>query len=103
METVGYELRGVVPPSSTGIRFVRLEMTRGEFSPLALVWYTLPSDTQERGARIDLQKQIFIDDFGENDRGSFGAEARLIVSFLNSSVGNRAMMTPSPIHAVSVY
>jgi hypothetical protein len=68
----------------TGIDFVRLEFLRSEPSPLALVWYRMPDSTEERGARIDLQKQVFLDDFGPFERGKLNAEAQLIVHLVHS-------------------
>jgi hypothetical protein len=85
MDTVIYELAGRVPDSKmAGIHFVRLEMARFESSPLALVWYTSSENAEERGSRIDLQKQAFLDDFDQYDRGSLDAEAKLIVQLVNS-------------------
>lgn len=90
MNTVTYALGGLVPVSeSTGVRFVRLEMAESEYSPLALVWYLLPNDNAEHGARLDLQKRVFLDGFGPSGPGTFGAEAQLIVTFLNSAGGHR--------------
>lgn len=86
METIRYELRDIVPHSqSTGVDFVRLEMPR-ESSPLALVWYTNATTSEERGSRIDLHKQAFLDDFGNVDRSLLSAEAKLIVNFVNSRI-----------------
>jgi hypothetical protein len=86
METDIYYLAGRVPDSKVaGIHFVRLEMPRSaESSPLALVWYTSSGNTEERGSRIDLQKQVFLDDFDDYDRASLEAEAKLIVRFVHS-------------------
>jgi hypothetical protein len=84
METVIYELAGRVPDSkAAGIHFVRLEMP-AESSPLALVWYTSSGNAEERGSRIDLQKQVFLDDFDDYDRASLDAEAKLIVRLVHS-------------------
>lgn len=90
MNTIIYALGSVIPPSrhATGIHFVQLEMMQSEYSPLAVVWYTVDGEAELRGARIDLQKRAFLDDFGPNDRSGFGAEARLIVDFLNSDAGS---------------
>jgi hypothetical protein len=85
MDTITYELGALVPHSeTTGVDFVRLEMSKYEHSPLALVWYTTAANPRERGARIDLQKQAFLDDFDDINRGSLNAEARLIVQFVHS-------------------
>ena len=83
METVNHTLRGVLPHPKTGVDFVRLEMLKKESSPIALVWYKTSHETKEKGARIDLDKQVFLDDFGTVDRGAFANEARLIVRFLH--------------------
>lgn len=82
METVTYGLEGVIPSSKAKVEFLRIELLKNEASPLATVWFRGPDDTHERGARIDLQKQIFLDDFGKVSRSELMAEARLIVSFL---------------------
>ncbi len=85
METVIYELAGRVPDSkAAGIHFVRLEMPRFESSPLALVWYTSSGNAEEHGSRIDLQEQVFLDDFDDYDRASLDAEAKLIVRLVHS-------------------
>jgi hypothetical protein len=90
METTSYQLIGVVPHSNTtGIDFIRLEMPKYESSSLAVVWYRLSKSSEERGARIDLQKQVFLDDFENFDRGSLNAEARLIVQFVHSRKARR--------------
>jgi hypothetical protein len=60
-------------------------MAKSEYLPLAVVWYTTPGNpAAQRGARIDLQKQIFLDDFAQFDRSSFSHEARQIVAFVHS-------------------
>ncbi len=87
METIIYDLSSRVPASkAAGIHFVRLEMPVFESSPLALVWYMSSGNVQERGSRIDLQKQVFLDDLDNHDRASFDAEAKLIVQLVNSLV-----------------
>jgi hypothetical protein len=96
METITYELAGLVPESNSegiraaGIKFVRLEMAI-ESSPLALVWYTVSGSAAVRGSRIDLEKQVFLDNFGDCDRGSLNAEAKWIVRYVNSTRSTRAM------------
>jgi hypothetical protein len=83
METISYPLHGAVPPSETsGVNFIRIELLRHESSPLAVVWYTVRNEARERGARFDLQKQIFLDDIGDIDRSELSAEAHLIVAHL---------------------
>jgi hypothetical protein len=94
MEKLTYFLTGVIPHSEmTGVDFTRIEMLEYETSPLALVWYRTFRDPAERGARIDLQKQVFLDDFesGTIDRNAFAAEAHLIVQFVHSiaAIGRR--------------
>jgi hypothetical protein len=85
METIAYELRGMIPHSEiTGVDFIRVELLRRERSPLAVVWYKMQGSTEERGARIDLDKQVFLDDFGSFDRGTLNAEAQLIVHLVYS-------------------
>ena len=89
METITYELRGVIPHSTlTGVDFQRIEMPAHEYLPLALVWYTLRGETEERGSRIDLDKQVFLDSFGEFENSGFNAEAQLVVQFVRSCVTN---------------
>ena len=63
-----------------GFEFRRIELMEEEGSPLALVWYTTLRDPREEiGARIDLQKQVFLDDFGNLDRSKFNFAAQQIV------------------------
>lgn len=101
METTTYELGAVVPFSvTTGVRFIRLEMARNEFFPLAIVWYTSNVNPSEQGARIDLQKQVFLDDPGGTDRSTFGAEAALIVAFLHARATERATMVSPALASV---
>lgn len=92
METLSYDLADAVPRSATGVRLTRLEMAKDVSLPLALVWFTTWTDQQERGARIDLQKQAFLDDFGDVGRELMRGEAEMIVSFL-SSLSTRQRVT----------
>jgi hypothetical protein len=95
METMTYELLGNIPHSEmTGIDFVRIEMLRNERSPLAVVWYRMKGGTEERGARIDLDKQVFLDDFGSFERAALNAEAQLIVHFVHLHVTARGTAAP---------
>lgn len=83
--TVKYNLRAVVPESQLGVAFVDIEMLTAEDSPLAVVWYTTGQEPfKEKGARIDLEKQAFLDDFGTVSREQLRATARLIVKFVHS-------------------
>jgi len=92
METQTYDLSEVIPISlATGVRFVRLEVPKYESLPLGLVWYTIWDTHEERGARIDLQKQAFLDDFGEIDRSELNAEAKLVVNFMASLATRQAI------------
>jgi hypothetical protein len=85
METISYDLRGVVPTSTaTGVKITRLEIPKYEATPIVMVWYTIWDDREERGARIDLHKQIFLDNFGDVDKSHLNAEARLVVNFMSS-------------------
>jgi hypothetical protein len=92
METLTYDLSEIVPISlATGVKFARLEIPKYESLALGLVWYTIWDEHQERGARIDLQKQAFLDDFGEIERGKLNAEARLVVNFISSLSTRQAL------------
>ena len=68
----------------SGFDFRRIEMLDEDGSPIALVWYgSTPSSDKEWGARIDLQKQVFLDDFvGDVDRLQLRDCARKIVQFI---------------------
>jgi hypothetical protein len=68
---------------NSGLNFLRIERL-DEDSPLALVWYTLAGSDKEIGARIDLHKQAFLDEFGVHDRAEMAPAARLIVEHLQS-------------------
>ena len=83
METRSYDLSlELSKPSHKGVRFLRIEMAGAGFSPLALVWYELPDHSyREHGARIDLQKQVFLDDLNGISRELYEEEARAIVAF----------------------
>ena len=83
---VNLSLEGVMPEyEGTGFEFHRIEMMEDEGSPLALVWYTTLGQhpRKELAARIDLQKQVFLDDFGNIDRAKFDLAARQIVLFVH--------------------
>ena len=64
-----HSLEEVLPEYKlSGIAFNRIELLEEEASPLALVWYTGLGGTRgESAARIDIQKQVFLDDFGTVD------------------------------------
>jgi len=95
METVKHELMHAVPPSvSTGVTFVSLEQAVSESLPLALVWYTTRDNSTPRAARIDIDKQVFLDDFGPIDRSALVNEAELIVNFL-SALDTRHTFAPA--------
>lgn len=95
METVKHDLAQAVPPSvSTGVTFVSLEQAVSESLPLALVWYTTRDNSQQRAARIDIDKQVFLDDFGPVDRSLLTNEAELIVNFL-SALDTRYTFAPA--------
>ncbi len=95
METVTYDLRGVLPGSSAKVEFLRIEVPKSEPIPLALVWFNTPDNPEERGVRIDLQKQIFLDNFGAVDRESLRNRAREIVDFLFSSQAHERIVAPA--------
>ena len=95
METVTYDLRGVLPGSFANVEFLRIEVPKSEPIPLALVWFNTPDNPRERGVRIDLQKQIFLDDFGALGRDSLRNQAREIVEFLSSSQANDKIVAPA--------
>ena len=82
---INVSLKDVLPDyAQTGFEFRRIELVEEEGFPLGLVWYTRSRDPQaETGARIDLQKQVFLDDFGDEDRSKFNAAAQEIVLFLH--------------------
>jgi hypothetical protein len=85
METISYDLQAMVPMSTaTGVKITRLEIPKYGATPLVMVWYTIWDDRQERGARIDLHKQVFLDNFGDIDKSNLNAEARLVVNFMSS-------------------
>jgi hypothetical protein len=95
MNTATFDLHNVIPHSEgTDIDFVRIEMLRGEYSPLAVVWYRTPDQPEPTGARIDLQKQAFLDDFGSVDRAMLNAEAKLIVHFVRDCL-QRTVSAPA--------
>ncbi len=85
MTTVSVSLKDVLPEHMrAGFDFKRIELMDDDSSPLALVWYTTSNDpTSEIGARLDLDKQAFLDDFGMHDRLEFRPAARQIVEFLH--------------------
>ena len=82
---INVSLKDVLPEHvRAGLDFKRIELMEEDSSPLALVWYTTLSDPhREIGARIDLDKQAFLDDFGSHDRLEFRPAARQIVEFLH--------------------
>ena len=84
MTTVNVSLNEILRDhAQAGFDFKRIELLDDDVSPLAVVWYTTPSDpNMEIGARIDLDKQAFLDDFGTHDRLEFRPAAREIVEFL---------------------
>lgn len=89
MEIVSYQLHGVVPSSvSAGVEFRRLEMARHGASPLAIVWYAAPGGG-EAGARLDLDKEAFLDDFGETGREALALAAHKISEFAYSVATSR--------------
>ncbi|MDQ2711697.1 MAG: hypothetical protein M3Y72_01980 [Acidobacteriota bacterium] len=100
METVTYDLRGVLPDSFADVEFLRLELPKSKPIPLGLVWFTTPDSQEERGARIDLQKQVFLDDFGLASRESLCNQARMIVEFSRVHRLARKILTPT---MMSVY
>ena len=71
----------------SGFNFLRIERL-DEHSPLALVWYTLAGNDKEIGARIDLHKQVFLDEFGVHDRAKLAHAAALIVKHLRDQTTN---------------
>jgi hypothetical protein len=92
METISYPLHGVVPHSEINrVEFTRIEVLKHESSPLAVVWYRVGEEPREKGARIDLQKQAFLDDIGDTDRTELSAQAHLIVAhFFVANAGAHA-------------
>ena len=101
METISYDLQGVVPMSmATGVKITRLEIPKHGNTPLVLVWYTVWDDLQERGARIDLHKQVFLDDFGDIDRANLNAEARLVVNFMSSLATRQTLVAAMATAAI---
>ena len=84
MTTVSVSLKEILRDHArAGFDFKRIELMDDDVSPLALVWYTTLSDPgKEIGARIDLDKEAFLDDFGTHDRLEFRPAAREIVEFL---------------------
>ena len=79
-------LRDVIPEFvPAGFDFRRIEMLDEEDAPIALVWYaSSPNSPKEWGARIDLHKQAFLDDFvGDVDRLELRDCARKIVLFVS--------------------
>ena len=73
------------PPA--GLKFLRVELSDEESAPIGVVWCQELPGGPERGARIDLQKQTFLDDFGSYDRAKLGPAARTIVSHLRRKAG----------------
>jgi len=90
-------LQNVVPELvPAGFDFRRIEMLDEEAAPIALVWYaTAPNSPKEWGARIDLHKQAFLDDFAGNvDRLQLRDCARKIAFFVYQQSIPRSFAMP---------
>ena len=80
-----------------GFEFRRIELLDEEGFPLGLVWYKDPKDPKpESGARIDLHKQCFLDDFGSVDRLTLKPAAEQIVLLLNRLARPPALQESQP-------
>ncbi len=55
-------------PGGASIEFLRVEKPVGKYShaPFVLVRYSLAGEEQEYGLRLDLDKQVFLDHFDDN-------------------------------------
>ncbi len=81
-QTQMIELVGVAPPSGP-VRFLQAVVFREPRLPFALVRYCV-AGKREATARLDLDKQVFLDHFEEADiEGSFAGAAALIVEHLS--------------------
>ena len=77
------DLKGHVP-SSTSIEFLCAEISAEYYTPFAIIRYSLQGEEQEDGLRLDLDKQVFLDDhFEEQEKKELLKEtAPKIVEFL---------------------
>lgn len=88
---ISIDLRDVIPPSGA-IQFVRVEMPESPRPTLALVRYARSGVEQPTGARLDLDKRVFIDHFEGHPEvdAAFNSAALEIASHVSAKLRQRA-------------
>ncbi|MCZ6681531.1 MAG: hypothetical protein O7E52_30320 [Candidatus Poribacteria bacterium] len=61
------DLKGRVP-GAYSIEFLGAEMSEEYYVPFAIIRYSLQGVEQEDGFRLDLDKQVFLDDYFEDKK-----------------------------------
>ena len=67
MEFRAIDLKGHVP-NGASLEFLRAEVPAGEYyGPFAIIHYALNGVEQDLGLRLDMDKEIFLDHFDEEE------------------------------------
>jgi hypothetical protein len=85
MEFRAIDLRGHIP-GGAAIEFLRAEVPSGQYhGPFAVIHYALQGVEQDLGLRLDMDKQVFLDHFEDEEREEIIQKAAPeIVDFLGS-------------------
>src|SRR5690242_17853774 len=96
-ETLKFDLQGIIPEEGH-LQFLEAEVPDVNDPLVALIHYSVDGNKAEKGLRLDLNKQVFLDHFRENsakEKALLRVAPRLI-RFLYSRLGGDAEATPDP-------